>query len=269
MHPVLFKVGSIPVYSYSVFVVLAFFAGFLYAYLEARRIHEDPDKVVDLALYIFISAIIGARILHVTVEWGRYVHDPIAVFKIWQGGLVYYGGFILAIITCVVFIKYHKLELGKWSDLLAPVAVISLAIGRIGCFLNGCCYGKAAPPDLPWAVVYPPAHMPLHLAGVPLHPTPIYSSIAAAIIAGFLILLSRIKRYNGQVVWTMFLLYAATRFILEYFRGDPRGHIQALNLSTSQAIGIPIMIISAIALIYLEIKSRSSRACGKTKPEVP
>ncbi len=267
MHPVLFNVGHVPIYSYSLFVVLAFFAGFIYAYLEARRLGEDPDKIVDLALYIFISAIIGARVLHVIVDWRRFIHDPVAVFKIWQGGLVYYGGFILAIITCVVFIKYHKLNLGKWADLLAPVAMIALAVGRIGCFLNGCCYGKAAPPDLPWAVVYPPGRLPLHLDGVPVHPTPIYSSITAAIIAVLLILLSRIKRRNGQVVWCMFLFYAAARFVLEYYRADPRGHIQALNLSTSQAIGVPIMIVSLGALIYLEIKSRSSGSQGKPRIE--
>lgn len=267
MHPVLFRIGSIPVYSYSTFAVLAFFASFLYVFLEARRLGEDTDKVYDIAIYIFLAAIVGSRLLHVIVEWQRFIKEPLDVFKLWHGGLAYYGGFVLCIITCIVFIKYNRLDFAKWADMLAPAATISLALGRIGCFLNGCCYGKPAPEGLPWAVVFPPARMPLHLAGVPLHPTQIYSSISATLVSIILIVLSRKKRYNGQVVWSMCLLYSASRFILEYFRGDPRGRLEILNLSTSQAIGIPIMICAAVALIYLEIKFRSSRSCRKKSVE--
>ncbi len=268
MRPVLFKIGSIPIYSYSVMVVTAFFACLVYAYLEARRIGEDKQKVVDLAFYMFITGIGGSRILHVIIEWEHFADDPLSIFKIWRGGLVYYGGFILAIITVFVFVRYHKLPMGKWMDLMAPVAMISLVFGRIGCFLNGCCYGGPAPEWLPWAVVYPKEAMPLKLAGVPLHPTPIYSSLAVALITVFLVFLSRVKRYDGQVFWTMTLLYSTARFILEFFRADPRGGIQALKLSTSQAMGIPVFIISVCILIYLELTRRSSGSQGGPKPVV-
>jgi len=135
--------------------------------------------------------------------------------------------------------------------------MIALAIGRIGCFLNGCCYGSPAPAWLPWKVVYPEERMRFHLQGIPLHPTPIYSSITAGVIAGFLIWRSRHKRFEGEVFWLMLLLYSLARFLLEFVRGDPRGGIASLHLSTSQLISLPTFFLSISFLLKNYFKSGS------------
>ena len=256
MHPVVFRLGKFVVYSYSLMVVVAFAAGLLYAYYEAKRIGEDTNKVIDLSIYVFISAFIGARLLHVLTEWRIYLHDPVRIFKIWEGGLVYYGGFILAILVIIVYVKAYKLSLPKWADLTAPVAMIELVFGRIGCFLNGCCYGRIAPSWLPWKVTYPSSVMPLELGGIPLHPAPLYESLAAALIAGFLIWRNFHKKYDSEVVWLMVFLYAIARFILEFFRADERGGISFLNLSTSQLISIGLFGLSSIFLARNYFKYR-------------
>ena len=249
MHPIIFQFGKFKIYSYSLMVVIAFFCAFFYAWFEAKRLGEDRERVIDFGLLIFISAFVGARLLHILVNWRIYFRDPIRIFKFWEGGLVFYGGLILAVLVCVAYIKIFKLNLARWADILAPCAMIALSIGRIGCFLNGCCYGSPAPSWLPWKVVYPTNVMPLHLAGVPLHPTPIYSSIGAGIIAGILFWKSRHKRFEGEIFWLMLTLYAVDRFILEFFRADPRGGIPSLHLSTSQIISIPCFLLGVCFLI--------------------
>jgi len=252
MHPVLLRLstpfGELALYSYSVMVVVAFLASLAFVYFEARRLGENTDRVVDLSFWAFLFGIIGARVLHVAVEWRTFTDHPLDVFKLWKGGLAYYGGYIAAILACVAFIRWHRLPLGKWADLWAPVAMIALGFGRIGCLLNGCCYGRPAG-DLPWAITYPPDSLPMALDGIPLHPSPIYESLAAFLLAGLLVFFHRRPHRPGQVVWTMILGYAAIRFVLEYFRADPRGGIAALGLSTSQAIAVPLALLSLVALL--------------------
>jgi len=253
MHPILVHIptpwGELPLYSYSVMVVVAYFAGTAYAYFEAKRLGENPEKVLDLSFYFFLAGILGARLLEVIVNWPRFASSPLDIFKIWEGGLTYYGGFIASIIASLVFIRYHKLPLRKWADLLAPVAMIALGFGRIGCFLNGCCYGRPAP-HLPWAVTFPPGRLPAPLDGLPLHPTQLYESLIAFVIAGITIALERRPHRPGVVLWTMFLLYAVARFFLEFLRLDPRGGITALGLSTSQAISLPLALLGLLALLW-------------------
>jgi len=263
MYPV-FKLptpwGDLPLYSYSVMVVVAFLAALTYVFFEARRLGENTDRVVDLSFWAFLFDILGARLLHVVVEWRSFVGHPLDVFKIWQGGLAYYGGFLAAIAACLAFIRYHRLPLKKWADLWAPVAMIAIGFGRIGCLLNGCCYGRPAP-GLSWAITYPPGRLPLALEGIPLHPAPIYESLAGFLLAGYLIWLERRPHRPGQVVWTMVFGYAVARFIIEYFRADPRGGLSLLGLafSTSQLIAIPLALLSLVALVWIFLRPAPSQ----------
>jgi len=250
VYPIIFELGKFRVYSYSLLAVLAFSCALIYAYFEAKRIREDPEKVIDLAIYLFISGLLGAYLLNVMVNWRIYIKDPLRIFHFWEGGLVYYGGFILACLVALVYIKWHNLNLRSWADLLAPCAMIILAIGRIGCFLNGCCYGKPAPEWLPlkklW--IYPLGRLPLELEGIPLHPTQLYCSLLSALIVLFLIWRSRRKKFPGEVFWLMLFLYSLTRFFIEFFRADQRGGIASLHLSTSQLISI---VFFALASFFL------------------
>ena len=260
MRPVLFHIGSFPVYSYTIFVVLAYLAGLAYAWQEARRQKQDPVHVLDLGLVIFISGIAGARLLFVLIDYKRFLSSPLDVFKIWQGGLVYYGGLILAAAAAAVYLKVKRLPLGLWADILAPTAMLALAYGRIGCFLNGCCYGRPAP-DLAWAVVYPPSHpsLLLGLGQVPVHPTPIYSSLAALVIFLLLLLVQKRKRFQGQTFFMMLLFYSVARFVIEFFRGDPRGTVPVLQISTSQFISL-VSWCAAVAFLVRGYRGGASLA---------
>lgn len=257
MRPVLFHIGSFPVYSYSAMVVLAYLASLLYALAEAKRLKFDYANVIDLSLVFFVFGILGARLLFVIVDYQRFIADPREIYRVWNGGLVFYGGLAGAVTAAAVYIKRRRLPLGKWADLTAPTAMTTLVFGRIGCLLNGCCYGKVAA-GLPWGIVYPASHPALGLHRYPVHPTPVYSSLAALLIFIVLAVMERHKRFDGQVFWSMILMYSASRFIIEFFRGDPRGMIPGLGLSTSQGIAVLGALSAGIILFRLFRKNPES-----------
>jgi len=265
MRPVLFHVAGFPVYSYSVFIVVGYLASLGYALWEARRQRQDPALAVDVSLAMFIAGILGARLLFVLVEYRLFLEQPLEALKLWNGGFIFYGGLIAATLAAVVFMKRRGLAVGFWSDLLAPSAMIALAMGRIGCFLNGCCYGRIAP-NLPWGVVFPPSHPALGLAQYPVHPTQLYESAAALLIFLFLVALVPRKTFSGEIFWLMVLLYAAARFGLEFLRGDPRGNVPLIGLSTSQAIAAVTFVAAGASLLHLR---RRARRQARTQPGAP
>ncbi len=269
MHPILFKIGDFTLYSYGIFVALGFLAGISFALREARRVGEDPEKILDLCFWILIAAIVGSRLMFILFNIKEYIKYPIEVIKIWRGGLVFYGGVILSIIAAAVFMHRHKLNPWKATDILAPGAALGLFFGRIGCFLAGCCYGK--PTDLPWAVTF---RDPVSLAtlDVPLHPTQLYSSLNGLILFLILLGLRRFKKFEGQITVSFFFLYAITRSIIEVFRKQwnliiPPGSLPLLpgfSLSTSQFISIPVVLVSLYLFFYL--RKRARKAEGEKSP---
>lgn len=257
MRPVLFHIGGIPIYSYSFFVVMAYLACLTYAWLEARRQKLEPVHAVDLSMVIFVCGIVGARIMFAAVEYKHFMKAPLDIFKVWQGGLVYYGGFIGAVAGGFLFLRARKLNVLQWADLAAPTIVLSLVFGRIGCLLNGCCYGKAAP-DLPWGIVYPESHSSLFLGMVRMkvHPAPVYASLANLAIFVLVLMLMRRKKFHGQVLLATMALYAVARFIIEFYRGDRRG-FPIDGISTSQCVAV-LAIVIALAAWPLIARSRLS-----------
>jgi len=209
---------------------------------------EEPDKILDLAFYLIIAAIVGSRLLYIIIQYKYYIENPLEMIKIWSGGLVYYGGFILALVVAVWYMRKKHLPIWKTIDIMTPSIAIGQAIGRLGCFSAGCCFGKET--TLPWGVTF---SNPESLAklGVPLHPTQLYSSINAFIIFFILMVAKRFKRFDGFLIWLYMLLYSITRPIIELFRGDNRGFVIEGVLSTSQFIGIVMGIISIFMLLYL------------------
>ena len=260
MHPVIFRFGKLVIYSYSMMVVVAFCLMILYGVLEARRIKEDPEKVIDIGILMFLASMLGARLLNCIINWRVYIHDPLRVFKLWEGGLVYYGGLAGAFVAGTIYIWSKRLNWNRWADLVAPTAMIADAVGRVGCFLNGCCYGKPAPSWLPLKVTYPRAMMPLELSGVPLYPAPIYESIAAAAIFVLLAWKAAHKKFEGEIFWLMIWLYAIVRFFLEFLRADERGGIDALHMSTSQIIGAALFMLSGAFLVKGYLKPAAKKA---------
>ena len=245
MHPILIKIGSIPLYTYGLFVALGFLTALGLAQKEARRLGENPALMVDLGFYLLIAAIVGSRVFFLIVNPDVILDNPLAAFQIWKGGLVFYGGFIAALITAIVFVRKKKLSFMRVADIFAPGLAAGHAVGRIGCFFAGCCYGKEC--DLPWAVVFKD---PLSLAptGIHLHPTQLYS-VAANLIVFSILWFSR-KRISiqGRLFWLYVLLYGVIRTTLEFFRGDPRGFIFG-GPSVSQVIGVALACVAAVALL--------------------
>ena len=245
MHPILIKIGSVPLYTYGLFVALGFLTALGLAQKEARRLGEDPGLMVDLGFYLLIAAIVGSRVFFLLVNPEVVLENPLAAFQIWKGGLVFYGGFIAALVTALVFVRKKKLPFMRVADIFSPGLAAGHAVGRIGCFFAGCCYGKEC--DLPWAVVFKD---PLSLAptGVHLHPTQLYSVAANLMVFGILWFSRKRIARQGRLFWLYVLLYGVIRTILEFFRGDPRGFIFG-GLSVSQTIGIALACVAVVALL--------------------
>ena len=247
MYPVLFRIGPFAVHTYGVFVAMAFLSAIALALREARRVGEDADHILDLCFYMLIAAIVGSRVLYVVIDWPTFQQDPVEIIRIWHGGLVFYGGFIAALLTAFWYTRKKGIPLWKTADILAPPVAFGQFVGRIGCFFAGCCYGRVC--DLPWAVTFTDPES-LAPKGIALHPTQLYSSLNALLVFVVLVLLRRIKSFEGQIFWMYVLLYGLSRSILEFFRGDERGTLVADMVSTSQLIGV-IMAAMAIAMIIV------------------
>jgi phosphatidylglycerol---prolipoprotein diacylglyceryl transferase len=245
MHPVLIRFGDISIYTYGFFIAVGFVVGILLAKKEAARVGIDPDLIMDLSFYIIISAIVGSRLFYVLTMPETYLKKPLEIFKIWNGGLVFYGGFILALITAIFFIVKRKAPLWKTADIFAPSVAIGQFFGRLGCFSAGCCYGKIC--DLPWAVTFrhPESLAPI---GIPLHPSQLYHALGNFLIFAILQKMKNKKKFHGQLFWTYVALDGGIRCFLEIFRGDFRGQIFLNLFSLSQVIGA-LMILIGIAML--------------------
>jgi len=248
VHPIAFHLGSLTIHSYGVMVAVAFLAGLWTVTLRARldpALRNSGENIADVTLCLMAGAILGARIAYVTTYWKeQFAGEPLTeIFAIWHGGLVYYGGLIGAAIAGYIYIRWKKMPLWKTADVLAPSIALGSMFGRIGCLLNGCCFGR--PTDLPWAITFtnPLAH---DLSGtptnVPLHPTEIYDALLNLGLYVFLAWLFRHKKFNGQIFATYLVGYAITRSITEYFRGDYTNLHYHFGLTPAQWVGVPIFI---------------------------
>lgn len=250
MYPVLirFGEGGPTIYTYGFFIALGFLAGMAVGRKESERIGIDPGKFMDLAFYILIAAIISSRIFYIFTTPKTFLEDPLEIFRIWNGGLVFYGGFIGAAIAGIVYLRMHKLPVWQTADVIAPAVAIGHMFGRIGCFFAGCCYGRVC--DLPWAVTFTHEHT-LAPDGIPLHPTQLYSAISNFLIFCLVWSFRKKKAYNGQVFWVYVFIYGIARSFIEFFRGDPRGGDLLGFLSISQTIGITMSLTAVVMMAIL------------------
>jgi phosphatidylglycerol---prolipoprotein diacylglyceryl transferase len=254
MHPILFKIGPLSIHTYGFFLAIGMLTGIFMARSEARRYQLDPDKIMDLCFYIVIAAIVGSRLFYVLTYPDLYIAEPMEIIKIWNGGLVFYGGFIGAAIVVIIYLRVHRLPLGKSSDIAAVAMPLGHFFGRIGCFFAGCCYGKVC--QMPWAVTFrnPDSLAPLN---IPLHPTQLYESAANLMVYFIMLALRPYKRFDGQLFLIYIILYGVNRSIIEIFRDDFRGATILGIFSISQIIAIVSAISSIIALIILGARRKS------------
>ncbi len=253
MHPVLLKLGPLTLHTYGFFLAIGFLVGSWLAMREARRQAMAPDLVMDLCLYMLLAAVIGARIPYVILNWGEFSGDIPGIFKLWKGGLMFHGGFLAAVAVYVVFIRVKKLVFWRVADLFGLAVPLGHAIGRLGCFSAGCCYGKGC--DLPWAVTFPAGG--LAPSGMSLHPTQIYTCLGN--LAIFLVLyfvLKPRKRFDGQIFLAFVFIYAIFRFCIELIRGDNRGQLFFDAFTFSQSLSIALVVLSAV--LYLRLLKKHS-----------
>jgi phosphatidylglycerol:prolipoprotein diacylglycerol transferase len=251
MHPILFDSGSFTLYTYGVLLAAAYLIGLQFALMRSRTRGLDRQRVMDLGIWIIVSALAGAKLMLLVTDFRQYTHSPRALLDLVRSAGVFYGGLIGAVVVALIYIRRHGMPLWTTTDVFAPGIALGHAVGRLGCLMAGCCFGR--PTTVPWAITFhnPAASLtsdtPL---GVPLHPTQIYEAGAELLILVVLLWLERRGRpFAGRTFWSYMLLYAMSRFVIEFFRGDPRGQVGIF--STSQFVSLLVAPLSAAMLVLL------------------
>ncbi|MFA4889530.1 MAG: prolipoprotein diacylglyceryl transferase [Candidatus Omnitrophota bacterium] len=227
MHPIICTIGPFTLYSYGLMLAIAFLAGSRLACIQAKKEKICPDAVFNLLFIAFFSGIIGARIFYIAGHLADYLADPKEIFMLQHGGLSWFGGLLFGIIAAVYYLKKHALAKYKILDLIAPFIALGQAIGRLGCFLNGCCFSKA---------------------GVAIQAQIVSSFLLLAIFV-FLRFLQDRPYKPGQVFFSYLLLYSIKRFFVELLRGDNPPFVWSLTLF--QLFSIALFLISAWRLIRI------------------
>jgi phosphatidylglycerol:prolipoprotein diacylglycerol transferase len=262
MFPRLLELGPITLYSYGLLLALAYLAGLRLALVRARARGLSGDRIMDLGIWIIVSALIGAKLLLLYTDWARFSSDPRQLLSLAQSGGVFYGGLILAVVVALWYIRRHKLPIWTTTDVFAPGIALGHVIGRLGCFLAGCCYGTKT--TVPWSVVFT-SQFAHDNAGTPLgdhlHPTQLYEAGAEGLILiGLLLFEKRGRAFPGRTFWGYMLAYGVTRFVIEFFRGDLgrglyfKNRLPELLMRTGYfAEGISLAQIISIVLVPLSL----------------
>lgn len=251
MHPILFEIGGFPVYTYGLLLAAAYLLGLQFALVRARKRGLDPNRVMDLGIWIIVSALLGAKLLLLVVEFDKFSGDPRELLNLARSGGVFYGGLIAAVGVALWYLRRHRMPMWTVTDVFAPGIALGHVVGRLGCLFAGCCFGR--PTNVPWAITFHSEFAARNVGtplGIPLHPTQLYEAGAEFII--LLILLATERRggyFSGRTFWTYMLLYGISRFIIEFYRYDPRGMVGIF--STSQFVSLLIVPLSLIMLFVL------------------
>ena len=262
MHRVLFRIGDFTLYSYGVMLLIAYLVGLWIASREGKRRGIDPKKIESLAFWIILGGVIGARIWYVLEHLSDYSRNPFEILMIWRGGLVFYGGFIGGFIGGLLYLRLSKLSFYRVSDIFAPALAIAFAIGRIGCFLNGCCYGKITNSWI--GVRFPARDLPPvycdHLKhgyiepgaqwSLPVIPTQLISTVDCFIIFLILWYLRKKSLKEGSLFFIFLILYGIHRFTIDFFRYYEGNALVLKYLTLSQVMSIVFIITGSFMLFY-------------------
>ena len=249
MFPDLFSIGPFTLHTYGLFVATGFFVGLMVTVKLGKSEGIKPQQTMDMGFLIILAAIVGSRILYILINISYYIERPLDMLKIWQGGLVFSGGVICVILTVIWYTRKQNLSFWGIADLWAPAMAIGQGIGRIGCFMAGCCYGK--PTGSKWGVVFTDPHS-LAPLNIPLHPTQLYSSAYGFIIFIILLLLYSRRKFEGQIFLWLLVLHSTARLFVERFRADDRGLLLGGDMSVTQLITLLILIASIVTLFIFK-----------------
>lgn len=254
MHPVAFDLGPLTINWYGIMVAIAFVVGLWTTTRRARLDGLRPESIADIAPWIIVAGILGARTLYVLSYWKEsFAGEPwTEVIMIQRGGLVFYGGLMGSVLGTLIFVRWKKLPLMKVCDAFAPSIALGHVFGRIGCLMNGCCYGAAC--HLPWAIHFPKEHA---TEGQGVHPTQLYEAGLNLVLYILLERMYRHKRFDGQVFGAYLIAYAILRVVVELFRGDYGTHM--LGPLTPGQLFSTAILLAGVIILATQRGSASSR----------
>ncbi len=254
MHPVLFEIGSVTIYTYGFMIALGVVCGVAYMAIRGRKeVGLTFDQANNLFLLIFIAAFIGGKVFLFFENISRYLENPGSLFS--GSGFVFYGSFLFAVPTMLWYFKRNKLPTHQMLDIMAITTCLVHMFGRVGCFFAGCCYGKPTESFLGVIFTDPACQAnPLH---TPLFPTQLMEASYIFVVMAILLVIRHRKQFHGQMFLLYLILYAVGRFVLEYFRGDEiRGFVIENYVSHSQFIAFVIVLISLY--YYMQWRKQNS-----------
>ncbi len=246
MYPVLCQIGPVTVYSYGLMLAVAVLVCVYFLRREAPARNLDPDVLADFVFWVVILGIAGARVFYIFLNLKFFINNPSEIVMLQHGGLAFQGGLISGFLTAVIFIRQKRLPVGKVLDTVAPYIALGHAIGRIGCFLNGCCYGR----PVAWGIYFPSLQQHVH-------PTQLYESFALVALFFLLKKSFRVVKYEGQVFINYVKFAALIRFGNEFFRGDHGD--PASGISIFQWVCLFLFAGAFYAEIILQRRQRVSR----------
>ncbi len=249
MHPILLNLGFLKIYTYGFCIAIGFIIAVNIFIKKAKSYGYDEKFLENLIFSIFFAGLLGARGLYIIINFKFFYQNPIEIFKIWNGGLVFFGGFIVGFIFLIFYLKKYKIPLFNITDLLTINIPLAHAFGRIGCFMAGCCYGKETNSIL--GVVYKNQNC-LAPINIKLLPVQLFEAIFNFSLFFFLYKYSKNKNLDGKITSLYLIYYSMFRFFIEFFRGDDRGNI--LFLSVGQFISCFIFLFGIYLWIYLKKK---------------
>jgi len=250
MYPILFQIGEISIYSYGVIIALAILVAALALYREAPREGINPDHVLEAIIVAAIAGLVGARLLYVILNFSSYKGRLLEAFFTRFEGLSFYGAFIGGVLGVLLWARWRRVEFFKIADLFAPYLALGYAFGRVGCFLNGCCYGKVS--DVPWALPAPwAADNLLH------HPVQLYAALGGIIIFVILKLLRPVRPFSGFLLLALAALYGCLRFTTEFFREEP---VAWLGLTAAQLFSITLTVVAVALIVFVQAAGSNKKA---------
>jgi phosphatidylglycerol---prolipoprotein diacylglyceryl transferase len=277
MRSILFEIPGweIKIHSYGVMILIACFAALAIAVWRARRDQIDPNNVYELAAWLFLGGAMGARGVYV-ISHPESIHSLGDIFRSWQGGNNFYGCILGGLTGSILYWFRRPFPFRRMADAASLAVATGIAIGRIGCFLNGCCYGAVS--DLPWAIMFPAGShawvrqvnagliSPTAASSQPVHPTQLYASIAGFALLGLLLAYSRRRRVAGEMMAVLMIAYPLTRWPLEMLRGDEQAIFAGMTLS--QNISVALLVSGLVVWFWLR-KSAPFIAATQFPPDAP
>jgi phosphatidylglycerol:prolipoprotein diacylglycerol transferase len=238
-------------------LAFAFLVGGILLIRGARKKGLDEATILNLIYIIVFSSVIGSRLMYVLGHLADYRDDPISALKVWEGGLTLYGGLLLAVVFSLAYMKSRKLPIWTVCDLAAPAIALGKAATRVGCFMNGCCFGART--ESPWGIVFPyDSHAGTVFPGAHLHPTQLYSSALALLVFGILLIIGKKSLPAGTVFWSFLLMDSIARVTLGFFRYTEVGN-RAFTAGTVP-VSVNQVIAAVLAVISIAIMARLSSA---------